>query len=80
MIRIGACARYLVGVKGAETKASRGACFCVARPPPNIGEHRKGSMLAWETLPCLRNGLCFSLGQFSSGDEPEHTTGLLRFP
>ena len=25
---------------------SRGACFCVARPPPNIGEHRKGSMLA----------------------------------
>jgi hypothetical protein len=29
---------------------TRGACFCVARPPPNIGEHRKGSMLAcvWE--------------------------------
>jgi hypothetical protein len=26
---------------------SRGTCFCVARPPPNIGEHRKGSMLAW---------------------------------
>jgi hypothetical protein len=29
---------------------SCGGCFCVARPPPNIGEHRKGSMLAWEMV------------------------------
>jgi hypothetical protein len=26
-----------------------GTCSCVARPPPNIGEHRKGSMLAWRS-------------------------------
>ena len=33
--------------KARPNAPSRGACFCVARPPPNIGEHRKGSMLAW---------------------------------
>jgi AraC family transcriptional regulator len=40
---------HLLGLYGeiSPSTTRRGACFCVARPLPNIGEHRKGSMLAW---------------------------------
>jgi hypothetical protein len=27
---------------GCQHRTGRGTCFCVARPPPNIGQHRKG--------------------------------------
>jgi CBS domain-containing protein len=33
--------------EAAMAEIDRGTCFCVVRPPPSIGEHRKGSMLAW---------------------------------
>jgi hypothetical protein len=40
-------APWASGLRHPFTHDRRGTCSRVAGPPPNMGEHRKGSMLAW---------------------------------